>query len=352
MKDILSYSSRLRTEIRRTINAERAKPSPSDSWRDDFSKRLLPYATAGKLMRGNLVCFSYEAFSGQRPGPEVVRTAIALELIHSALLIHDDVMDNDDYRRGKPSIHRQYETLGRHEKLTNPAGFGANVALCGGDMCLFMAFGLIGSVLGQSGTPPLVNELFADILVEVCDGQMQDIHSQARPDLPSKRAICNLMQAKTASYTLSLPLAVGAALAGQPAATIKKLRHVGNAAGIIFQIRDDELGAMGDTAKTGKPVGADIREGKKTLIYYYLMKTCTASERRQLKEIFGNPEITPSDIAAIQKLIRHRDIPSLLNSEINGLETKARQTLRTIDLPRRYQDELCSLIVFCARRQT
>lgn len=346
MKRILAYGPLLRTEIQSFITQKESEASPSNSWQADFLGRLLPFATAGKLLRGSLVWFSYQTFAGRPPDQPTIKAAMALELVHSALLIHDDVMDNDDFRRGKPSLHYQYRTLGKQTGLADPDRFGANMAICGADMCLFMALGLLAE------TPQPVNKLFTDRLTEVCDGQMQDIYSQARPDTPSKSAIYSLMKAKTASYTLSLPLSAGAALAEQLTTTINKLQRIGDVAGMIFQIRDDELGVMGNTAKTGKPVGADIREGKKTLIYYYLMKKCSTSERQMLKPILGNPDITGSDITAVQKLIKQRRIPQLLNAEVRRLESRAFTILETLELPRQDKAELKSLITFCAKRQT
>jgi geranylgeranyl diphosphate synthase type I len=345
MKDIGSYGPSLQTKIRKTIASEQAKPDPVGSWRPDFFKRLLPYATGGKLIRGCLLCFAYEAFSGNKPRPEVMDSAVALELIHSGLLIHDDVMDDDVLRRGRPSIHSQYRAFAERNGLAEPARFGANTAICGADTCLFMALRLLAE------TPPAIAKLFGDILTEVCDGQMQDIYSQARSDIPSKTAIYNLMRAKTATYTLSLPLAAGAILAGQPDSVISKLRRIGDSAGIVFQIRDDELGVMGTTAKTGKPVGADIREGKKTLIYYYLMKKCTVMDRRRLREIFGNPSIGQKEVKIVQDTIGRREIRSLINTDVMRLENRALGIIETLDLPSRRKTQLRSLIAFCAKRQ-
>lgn len=348
MKKIFAYGPLLRTEIRKVIADEQAKTRSSTSWQIDFLKRLSPYATGGKLVRGSLVCFSYQAFSNKSPDKIVIDAAIALELIHSALLIHDDVMDNDDFRRGKPSMHRQYQKLARRQSLAEPDRFGVNMAVCGADMCIFMAFGLLAGAREM----PIANQLVKDILIEVCDGQMQDIYSQASPDINSKRMIYNLMRAKTASYTLSLPLAFGAALAGQPENVIKKLRQLGDAAGTIFQIRDDELGILGDKDKTGKPVGADIREGKKTLIYYYLLKTCNRREKQALHEIFGNPNLKAADVAMVRSLIKKRRVDQLIGNDIQKLEIKANAILNTLTLARRDKAELASLIRFCAKRQT
>jgi geranylgeranyl diphosphate synthase type I len=218
------------------------------------------------------------------------------------------------------------------------------MAICGGDMCMFLALRLL------AGAPPTVNRLFGDILVEVCDGQMQDIYTQSQQDIPSKQAIYNLMRSKTASYTLSLPLALGAAMADRPPDTIKKLRRIGDAAGTIFQIRDDELGVMGDSDKTGKPVGADIREGKKTLIYYYLMKSCGIVERRKLRATFGSRAVGAEDIAIIRQLIRKYDVRRLINADVQRLEKQGTRIIETLDISHRRKTELRSFMDFCTQR--
>jgi geranylgeranyl diphosphate synthase type I len=329
--------------MQKFIAAEQARPHPAGSWQNDFLKRLSVYATGGKMIRGSLVCFSYEAFADLAPDLPVTNVALALELIHSGLLIHDDVMDHDDARRGQPSLHRQYQMLGNRQNLLSTKGFGNNMAICAGDMCLFMAWKLIADAPSAAG-------LFGDVLVKVCDGQMQDLYYGAKQSTPSKPAIYNLMRSKTAAYTLTLPLALGATLAGQSQTTVRKLRRFGDITGVIFQIRDDELGVMGNTAKTGKPVGADIREGKKTLIYYYLMKVSGAADRRQLREVFGDQNATAADIKAVQKLIRSRGVPKLLNEDIERFRKKALSILESIDLHEQRKDELRSLVDFCAQR--
>lgn len=345
MKNILSHGPRLRREIRRRINDERAGLGRTNSWQADFLERLTPYATSGKLLRGCLINFSYEAFSGRQPDRGVMDVAVAMELLHSALLIHDDVMDGDDQRRGKPAMHKQYSDVAAARNIHEPDRFGTNMAICGADMCMFMAMGLL------SGQPEPVHDLFSRILMQVCDGQMQDIHQQYVSKEPSKKQIFTLMRSKTASYSLSLPLAAGAMLAGEESSVISKLKSLGDQAGLIFQIRDDELGVLGDAERTGKPVGADIREGKKTLLRHYLIKSCDQAERRRLGKIFGNPDASPADIAWVQALIIKRGVPGLLNDDIRTLERKALGALDRLDLADDKRDELRSLISFCAARQ-
>lgn len=352
MRPILAYGPQLQADLATFIKAKRARLDSASPWGADFLDRLQPFATAGKLLRGSLVCFSYETFSSQSPSSSVINAAMALELTHSALLIHDDIMDGDELRRGRPSFHRQYQTVGADHGLLDTPQFGINMAMCGGDIALFLAFGLLASSKIAPEVRATVDKLFTGQLVDTCVGQMQDVYFEARPAVPSKRAIYGIMRAKTATYTLALPLAMGAALAGQSVATLSKLQAFGAAAGTIFQIRDDELGVMGNSRKTGKPVGADIKEGKKTLLYYYLTKRCTATERKKMKTVFGNPNSTTDDVAYVQDLVQSHRIPQLLNDDIMRLETRATRQIDSLDLSQQSKAELQELVTFCAQRQS
>jgi geranylgeranyl diphosphate synthase type I len=350
MKQILDYSAVIRPELEAFIKSKISGGGQLTPWKADFLNRLLPYATAGKLLRASLVCFSYEAFSGQRVNNPVIKAAMALELTHSALLIHDDIMDNDDLRRGQPSLHRQYQSLATGEKLADADHFGTSMAICGGDAALFLAFELLASCQAAPQVQATVQQLFVNQLVTTCAGQMQDLYLEARPDMPSKKAIHELMQTKTASYSLSLPMAIGAALAGQTAATLTKLQNIGISAGTIFQIRDDELGIMGKADEIGKPVGSDITEGKKTLVYYYLLRNCSASEYEKAKAIFGNPIATPEDIEYIQKLVKRHKIPQLLNNEVSRLEKAAIKHINGLSVSIKNKAEFKELVRFCGNR--
>ncbi len=351
MKQILKHSEPVRQELERFIRQQQATGAAPITWRQDFLDRLAPFSTGGKLLRGSLTCFSYEAFSGKKPGKGVLNAAIALELTQSALLIHDDIIDNDDLRRGQPSIHRQYQIVGRKKKLVEAPQFGINMAICGGDLSLFLAFELLADASRDPTVQRQAQQLFARQLVDTCAGQMQDVYLEARPSRPAKAEIYQVMEAKTAAYTLALPLEFGAVLAGQPAAVRRQLRQLGTAAGTIFQIRDDELGTLGDSAKTGKPVGADIREGKKTLLYYYLMQRADAKEKRKLQQIFGNPGCNARDIIYVQQLLKHYQVLEPLNKEVAKLEKQSLAAIESLTLSKISKNELQSLVTFCAHRQ-
>lgn len=352
MKRILAYGPMLKAELARYIRDRRLSADGSLPWEADFLDRLEPFAVSGKLLRGSVLCFAYEAFSGEAPDQAAVRAAMALELVHSALLIHDDIMDNDETRRGRPSMHEQYRIAAERLGLPESRRFGVNMALSGADAAIFMAMDLLSKSQAGARHGSATYRLFAEQLLKTCAGQMQDVYLDAMPSAPSKKEIQALMRGKTASYTLALPLGMGASLAGSPAGIIKRLRRIGVAGGTIFQIRDDELGIMGDPAKTGKPVGSDIKEGKKTLPYYYLLKKCPPADRDRLETIFGNATATDTDIDCVRKLMRQNGIEDLLGREVDRLSKTALSDIDGLDLDRRHKQDLQALINFCARRQS
>src|SRR5882757_3619132 len=243
MEPILAYSPELRAGLHAFIESKRLATDPTFPWEVDFLDRLEPFATGGKLLRGAVVCFSYTAFSERHPDSTVLNAAMALELAHSALLIHNDIMDGDDLRRGRPSIHCQYRSLAEQRNLLRGDEFGVHVALCGGDIALLYAFELLGRSRSDSNMVTSPQRLFTDQMISTCVGQIQDLYFEACPDLPTKKAIYDLMETKTAAYTIALPLTMGAALARKSGSVLQKLQAIGIAAGTIFQIRDDELGA-------------------------------------------------------------------------------------------------------------
>jgi geranylgeranyl pyrophosphate synthase len=350
MDQILVYGPAVQTELRAYIRAKRHQAGQS-AWMVDFLNRLEPFSTSGKLLRGNLLCLSFEMFSQQPPDKTIIKAAVALEMTHSALLIHDDIMDGDDRRRGQPSLHRQYQLLAKNEKLAASPQLGLNLALSAGDAALFLAFELLNQARTSRGLNNELYELYVNQLIMTCEGQMQDVYLEAQPKMPPKKTIYDLMAAKTAGYTMVLPLTMGALLANQPAEVRRRLGVIGLAMGIIFQIRDDELGVMGSTQKTGKPVGADIKQGKKTLLHYYLLKSCPPGERAKIQSIFGNPAITAQDIKYIQRLVEKAGIADKLGAEINRLKNNAFEEIDNLPLTDDAKSKLKQLTDFCAERQ-
>jgi len=251
----------LTTCLKQTILPE---ISPTGKWGNDAVNRILTLTTQGKMLRSTLLFLSHNLFSDDNHTDTLLKTAAALELIQTGLVIHDDVMDQDEERRGSDSVHIQYKKIFVAEGIDNPHKTGESFAICAGDMAYFFAFQLLSSIkpesLGQS-----LNSLFAKENALVCVGQMTDVYGgQTKKDFTEKE-ILSIYENKTARYSTILPMIAGATIAAVNGQTLKHIQRIGTALGICFQIQDDYLNLFGDPKITGKPVGSDIREGKQTL---------------------------------------------------------------------------------------
>ena len=188
---------------------------------------------------------------------------------------------------------------------------GEALGICAGDVALFLGFELLGSI----GAGPAAR-LFAQAATELAYvgiAQMADVlrgtaGDNLVPDSPMEvllrtdnpeKAVLDLYRYKTGRYTFSLPLAIGATLGGAGEGVLESLDRLGEDLGILFQLKDDEIGLFGDEDETGKPVGTDIREGKKTLFHLYLFEDAGPEEREELREIFGNREADDTQIITV-----------------------------------------------------
>ncbi len=188
----------------------------------DLIDKLKSIVVAGKTIRGSLTVLAY-CFTNEKPSEDAIKLAAALELIQTALVIHDDIMDHDDERRGIPSLHAQYKS----EAL----------ATCAGDVLFFMAFELLGSIKTDATTLGRIIRLVGREYQSVGVAQMADVAHAAK----TKLELFNLYTYKTARYTFAVPLMLGATLAGTTKETLRYLESFGVSTGILFQIQDDRL---------------------------------------------------------------------------------------------------------------
>lgn len=222
-------------------------------------KRIRPlYGWAGFVGAGGL--------KGNEDPRAVLRAVSSLEFIQACALIHDDIIDASDTRRGRPTVHRAVEKQHAERGWTgNSAHFGESVAILVGDLAVIWA----DDMLINSGLSPEAiarcQEPWRDMRTEVIGGQLLDIYleSSASEDIAAANSVNRF---KTAAYTIERPLHLGAAIAKADAQLVDAFRGYGRDVGIAFQLRDDELGVFGDPAITGKPAGDDLREGKRTVL--------------------------------------------------------------------------------------
>jgi len=342
-----------------------------NTWAEDASDRILAFAAQGKMVRGGILILSYEMFADQdekrtaarggrskkssarapkRTPRSVVRAATALEVIHSALLIHDDIMDNDRLRRGFRTIFAQYESIGARCRAENPERYGRSMGICVGDVGFFLASDIISRLPLESERKTALQSLLARELAYVGLAQMQDVSFGAFSRTPPVSDVYTLYLYKTARYTFSLPLMAGAILAGKSGKILTRLAELGEYLGVVFQARDDEIGVFGTERETGKPVGSDIREGKKTLLYLELLRRSRGAERRELEGILGKSTLGPSDVALVRSAIERSGARRRLQEMMEELAARAGKLIDSLRVPERYRAILSEISALGIRR--
>jgi geranylgeranyl diphosphate synthase type I len=256
----------------------------------------------GKRLRPAFCYWGHRA-AGGADSDAIVRAAASLELLQACALVHDDVIDASDTRRGAPSVHRRFAA--RHRAAGwrgDPEGFGAAAAILLGDLALIWADGM----LAGSGIEPAALQRAFDVWdtmrVEVMCGQYLDVVEQARGGGSVERAL-QVARYKSAKYTVERPLHLGAVLAGAPAELLAVLSDYGLPLGEAFQLRDDVLGVYGDPAETGKPAGDDLREGKRTVLVAFALEGASAAAQETLRRLLGDPALDEDGVTVLREVI-------------------------------------------------
>jgi geranylgeranyl diphosphate synthase type I len=262
---------------------------------------------AGELLRGGKrlrAAFCYWGWRGAGGADcdEAVAAAASFELFHAAALIHDDVMDGSDVRRGKPSIHRRFAARHAAAEWAGSADrFGQAAAILLGDMAL----GWSGELFAGCGLPPdavaRARPLFDLMHTQLMAGQYLDVLEQARRG-GAVHAARQVILYKSAKYSVEHPLLVGGLLAGASDSVLACYSAYGLPLGEAFQLRDDILGVFGDPAQTGKPAGDDLREGKRTVLIAQALAAATPTQREVLEQL-GEPALDDATIQAMRDVI-------------------------------------------------
>jgi len=278
----------------------------------------------GKRLRP---AFAYWGFrgAGGADSDAVVAAVSALELVQASALIHDDLMDASDTRRGEPSVHRRFERRHREASWRGaPDGFGENAAVLLGDLALVWS----DELLHASGLGPAelvrARPVFDEMRTEVTVGQYLDVLTQATADTSLERA-GKVARFKAAKYTVERPLLLGGAIAGAANEVLAAYTAFGLPLGEAFQLRDDILGVFGDPSQTGKPAGDDLREGKRTYLIAAAFGLLGDPETAELDAALGDPGLA---VERLRALIREcgalaateRRIDELMSASLAALE--------------------------------
>lgn len=278
-----------------------------------FSRQFL---SGGKRFRALFCYWGYRAVrdAGHTEEPDVldpiVGVASALELFHAAALVHDDIIDRSDTRRGRPSAHRRFESLHASNGWDGSAGdFGTSSAILLGDLLLGFSSDLLDDALVDVAPERAadVRREFGRMRAEVIAGQYLDILEESSWRSGSEAELLpraeRVIVYKSAKYSVQAPLRLGGLLAGGTVGQLDALGEFGLPLGIAFQLRDDLLGVFGDSDVTGKPSGDDLREGKRTVLIALARRSLPGSARRLLDELLGDPTLDDDQIRMLQSTI-------------------------------------------------
>jgi geranylgeranyl diphosphate synthase type I len=319
-------------------------------WGRDLMERLAEFTTGGKMIRGSMLIFAYRMFVEAVPH-WLVQTAAALELLHSSLLIHDDIMDRDTLRRGRKTVFIQYREIAQAERLTDPTHFGQCLGICAGDVGFHLAFEMISCSEAPQDVRMSILSLWSQELVSVGLAQMQDMYFSAGPRRVGESDILHMYQYKTARYTFSLPLMSGALAAGQNPSVVEQLSQLGENLGIIFQIKDDELGLFGVQQDTGKRVGSDIKEKKKTLFAFYLSEIKDPETRKKVLTILQKQDISSSEIHALRSIAEESGVMHRIAEKHQQLMTLAKDQIQKLPVSTQSKDMLRAILAYNLERR-
>jgi len=335
----------------------------------DYSLGLLG---SGKRFRARFCYWGWRAANGSNSDSDlaagletledvesVLALALSLEVFHAAALVHDDIMDNSDTRRGKPSAHRAFEALHRDRQYSGGSShFGESTALLVGDLLLAWSDDLLNTSLGGVASPDIqaaTRAEFSRMRQEVTVGQYLDIHEEAAwlhaPESERMSRALRVVTYKSAKYSMEAPLLIGASLAGASPETLDSLRAFGLPLGIAFQLRDDVLGVFGDSEVTGKPSGDDLREGKRTVLIALAEATMPAGAKRIFNEMLGDRELTGQQIEVMQETLQGTGALSTIEDMITDYVNEAMNALSQAPLAPGAVTELTRLAEAVTKRQ-
>ncbi|GAA5162009.1 polyprenyl synthetase family protein [Ornithinimicrobium tianjinense] len=312
----------------------------------------------GKRLRATFLYWGWRACGGP-DDDAAVRAGSAMEIFQASALLHDDVMDNSDLRRGRPTAHRTFAALHADRGWNgDPERFGHAAAILAGDLCLNWT----DEVLTTSGLPPealaRARPEFDRMRTQLMGGQYLDILEGARgwADLGYAERLdrCRtVIRYKSAQYSVSHPLLIGARAAGADPGTLAALTTYGLHLGEAFQLRDDVLGVFGDPEQTGKPAGDDLREGKHTALVAHALELADEEGAELISAALGDPDLDDETVRACREVLVRSGALGATEAMIEAGAASARRALAAAPtLTDAGREALDALVAICTDRQT
>jgi len=344
-ESVLAVAGRVEGRLAEVLDAETARwteLTPDLTWPLDALRRLV--LAGGKRLRPAFCYWGFVGAGGDPDDPRVIDAGAAFELLHAFALMHDDVMDDSDTRRGIETIHAEFAARHRGDGWGGESRrFGEGVAILVGDLAHVFADRALPD------GPPELAAVWDELRIELNIGQYLDVLGTARADRDEVGAR-RIARYKSGKYTIERPLHIGAALAGRFAELVEPLSGYGDPLGEAFQLRDDILGVFGDSALTGKPVGADLREGKPTPLLAAAVERSDDGQRAALDRI-GRAELSDADVADLQMILADTGAVAAIETSIERLTDAAVAAVERAPITSDARDALVGLARYVAERE-
>ncbi|MDY6055574.1 polyprenyl synthetase family protein [Micrococcus sp.] len=298
----------------------------------DALRRL---SSGGKRLRAMLAWTGWRAAGGAPEAARAVEVGAAVELFQTAALVHDDILDRSDTRRGMPSVHRDFEARHRAQQWRHDAEhFGTAAAILAGDLCLALSDESFARAVAGSAREDRARAEAERMRFEVMVGQYLDVRAEMAPPAgdPAEalRAAAAVVEFKSARYTAVHPFALGALLAGADDALVAAGEQVLLPFGLAYQYRDDLLGVFGDPETTGKPAGDDLREGKRTVLVARAQALLPAEEAAALDADLGDPRLSEECVHLWRRRLEQVGARSEVVEDIGALSAQALEALEAL----------------------
>ena len=302
---------------------------------DSVLKELINASEGGKRLRGALIILGYE-LAGNEYNEEILKASAAIEIFQTAILAHDDIIDQSPLRRGKPTI---YKALGMDH-------YAISQTICLGDMGFFLGVRLIAESNFKAENKNKALAVFSKMVLNTGLGEMLDVELPRLEKSKTEQAVLTIHKLKTAYYTIIYPLIIGGILGGASPKLLQSFEDFGNDLGIAFQIQDDILGVFGDEKELGKSVTSDIVEGKNTLLITEAVKRGNQEQIKYLDQYYGNGEVGAEELSKIREIFV--DTGSLEYSKQKALEyvNRAKKLIPEITDDKGYQNLLSEMADF------
>ena len=292
----------------------------------------------GKRFRPRLVMDVYTLLGGTDL-TTAATVAASFELLHTALIVHDDVVDRDFTRRGVPNISGVYRNLAASRGNSRPRAehAGLSVGVIAGDLALSNAYRLLGEVSADFATRQRLGDLLDEAIFASAAGELLDVLAPLDPTPPPVDEVLDMARLKTAVYSFEAPLQAGAILAGAQDGVVDALAEFGRSIGIAYQLADDLIGVFGDESRTGKTGWSDLREGKRTAL---ISHAATQPQWPGIAGLLEDPDLTASDAAEVRQLLIESGARERTMQLAAGLTERALQALADPSVPRVLRDGL------------